>query len=304
MNHLLTEIHACGKLLITGEYLILRGARGLALPTSRGQQLKVSQTLAEGLVWVGIDAQGNPWLECSFDKELDISSSSDKAVSLKLQLILREAKRMNARFLSAEHGFHVETRLEFPRDWGLGSSSTLIYTIARWADVDALELSEHTLGGSGYDVATAMHDSAITYERGSDGIVNKKVSFNPDYKDQLFFVHLGRKKDSSKEVADFKFKKVSEEDIKRISMITDEVLKGIDLKTFESLMEAHNQILERILERSSASTVFADYTSGITKYLGGWGGDFLLATGSSSDMDYFRSKGLTTILSYTEMIKK
>mgnify|MGYP007000047733 len=33
--------YSCGKLLITAEYLVLKGAKGLAIPTKYGQKLSV-----------------------------------------------------------------------------------------------------------------------------------------------------------------------------------------------------------------------------------------------------------------------
>ena len=35
--------YSCGKLLITGEYLVLKGAKGLAIPTKYGQKLSVKK---------------------------------------------------------------------------------------------------------------------------------------------------------------------------------------------------------------------------------------------------------------------
>ena len=37
-----------------------------------------------------------------------------------------------------KNGFKVTTKLDFPKNWGLGTSSTLINNIAQWAQVDAL----------------------------------------------------------------------------------------------------------------------------------------------------------------------
>ena len=45
---------------------------------------------------------------------------------------------------------------------------------------------------------------------------------------------------------------------------------------------------------------FKDY-SGEIKSLGAWGGDFILAAGPSSSIEYFQNKGFKTILSYNEM---
>ena len=47
--------------------------------------------------------------------------------------------------------------------------------------------------------------------------------------------------------------------------------------------------------------LFSGY-EGAIKSLGAWGGDFFLATGNAAAMDYFKSKGYTTVVGYSEMI--
>ena len=47
--------YSCGKLLITAEYLVLKGAKGLAIPTKYGQKLSVKKNRAasEPLITAG-----------------------------------------------------------------------------------------------------------------------------------------------------------------------------------------------------------------------------------------------------------
>jgi len=49
-----------GKLLITGEYLVLDGALALALPVSLGQSLEFTYRMegSDTLVWKSLDNQG------------------------------------------------------------------------------------------------------------------------------------------------------------------------------------------------------------------------------------------------------
>ena len=37
------DYYSCGKLLITAEYLVLKGAKGLAIPTKYGQKLSIKK---------------------------------------------------------------------------------------------------------------------------------------------------------------------------------------------------------------------------------------------------------------------
>src|SRR5690606_10074625 len=103
--------------------------------------------------------------------------------SIRLFEILHAAKQLNSDFLNS--GCQVETRLTFPQDWGLGSSSTLINNIAKWAQIDAYKLLENTFGGSGYDIACAEYNGPITYQLGKQRTV-KDVDFNPVFKEALY----------------------------------------------------------------------------------------------------------------------
>ena len=48
----------------------------------------------------------------------------------RLVQILNAAKQLNPDFLNDNKGFKISTHLTFPKNWGLGTSSTLINNIA------------------------------------------------------------------------------------------------------------------------------------------------------------------------------
>jgi mevalonate kinase len=52
-----------GKLLITGEYLVLDGAKAFALPTKFGQSLIIEEGSDQ---WVSYDHDGSVWFEIPF----------------------------------------------------------------------------------------------------------------------------------------------------------------------------------------------------------------------------------------------
>ncbi len=84
------KYYSCGKLLITGEYLVLRGARGLALPTSLGQHLSVEEGPHGQLLWNSLDETGKSWFNCVLDLvDLDVISTTDRQVAVKLVSILK-----------------------------------------------------------------------------------------------------------------------------------------------------------------------------------------------------------------------
>ena len=43
--------YSCGKLLITAEYLILKGAKGLAIPTKYGQKMSIEKNTEKNIIW-------------------------------------------------------------------------------------------------------------------------------------------------------------------------------------------------------------------------------------------------------------
>ena len=57
-----------GKLLLTGEYLVLDGAKALALPTKMGQNLQIATLESPSIVWKSFDSDGSVW----FQDELEI----------------------------------------------------------------------------------------------------------------------------------------------------------------------------------------------------------------------------------------
>lgn len=303
------KFHSHGKLLISGEYVVLDGATALALPTRPGQSLEVEEISEPVIKWQSLDREDKTWFEETFEIKnfnlpLDNENAPREEVSKMLFRILHSAAKMNSDLLNEGKGYKITSKIEFPRAWGLGTSSTLVANIAKWAKVDVFKLLEETFGGSGYDVAVAMHASAITFEkhRAENSIL--KTTFDPPFRDQLFFVHLNRKQNSRESIKHYRQqdKKTLNIAIEKISALTHRIITCTDLLEFNLLLEVHENIISQLVGLQKVkSKLFPDYP-GAVKSLGGWGGDFVLVTGSEPDMDYFKNKGYTTILPYSEMI--
>jgi len=306
-----------GKLLLTGEYFVTEGAVALALPTQLGQRLSVdaSDHGKPELLWKSYDHNGEIWFEATFAlSDFSIITSkgeADKhiAIAEKLQDILRQAKQLNPNFLSNLAPLTAAAHLEFDRTWGLGSSSTLITMIAEWAKVDPFELLDNTFGGSGYDIVAATAEGPMLFQKFNGRNRWDKSAFDPSFKDNLYFVHLGKKQDSREALVYYKITPPEERErpLPRITQITHDIAQYTDnLADFEGLLEEHEQLVQGIIQQPRAKeTHFSDYWGEI-KSLGGWGGDFVLAT-SNKDREtteaYFKEKGFETILSYAEMVK-
>lgn len=299
------EFYSNGKLLLSGEYAILDGALGLAVPTKYGQSLKVTQTSSVGLLeWTSLDEKDNVWFRASFNLEaLTLISSTDDAISKTLITLLSEAKSQNLEFLKNIDGLKVETYLSFPRLWGLGSSSTLINNIAQWAQVDAYRLLNNAFGGSGYDIACAQHNSPIFYQLKNNIPKVEEVPFNPSFKNSIYFVYLNQKQSSKAAIATYRQQKFDTDSLlEDISIITKKMATSSSLSVFESLILEHEEILSKVLGlQTIKSKLFPDY-SGAIKSLGAWGGDFIMVTGDEKTPSYFKSKGFETVFSFSELV--
>jgi mevalonate kinase len=218
----------------------------------------------------------------------------------KLQDILKCVRVLQPTFCS--RGFEVETNLDFDRSWGLGSSSTFINNIAQWAQVNPYELLDKTFGGSGYDVAVAQAKQALLYTRNEYTPVVQSLSYDPPFRDQLYFVHLNKKQDSQQEVIAYhKRSKPSKKQIETINELTASLLSASTLSHFNELITAHEKLIGSLLQQTPIiERLFPDF-NGAIKSLGAWGGDFILATGASCPT-YFNEKGYTTVVPYAEMI--
>lgn len=296
-----------GKLLLSGEYLILDGGTGLSLPTKPGQDLIVKpDPEKEGtLTWKSYDHLGNKWFEATLNlADLKVIHSQGKEeVAKALRNILSTAKKANPEFLRSDESLQVETHLQFPQNWGLGSSSTLINNIGQWSKTNAFDLLFKSFGGSGYDIASAKYDQPILYQL-DNGVPNvKPVDFDPDFKESLYFVHLNKKQISSDSIRSYRELKVEKKLIDQVSNITKHLLESHSLTDFNTLLQEHESLLSSLLKVPTVQKrLFSDF-EGQTKSLGAWGGDFILATGDDSTKSYFQKKGFDTVIPYSTMIK-
>lgn len=301
------EIRGNGKLLLTSEYFVLDGAKAIALPTRQGQRMCVKESRGSELIWKSYDPHGKVWFEGSFDlMGFDVIRSSDEKTAATLQQLLKAACRLNSDFLSHWKRYTVETFLEFELGWGLGSSSTLIYCLAEWADVSPYELLFLTLGGSGYDIACAKAEGPILYQLGDEEIHIEQVDYQPAFANQLYFVHLGRKQDSQEAIEHYhKYKGTLNGAVNEISDISLKLLEVNSLNSFEQLLTNHEAIIAKALKMPTIRDVYFPDFWGTVKSLGAWGGDFVLATSEKSEdqtRKYFAEKGFSVIFPFREMV--
>lgn len=289
-----------GKLLLTAEYLVLDGAQALAMPTKYGQSLEVTKNPQQEIVWKSIDCYGVVWFTTTISLDLDKSSNTNN-IAQRLLEILRAIKEVKPMLF--KQGITFKSTLEFPQNWGLGSSSTLINNLASWAAIDPYTLLEKTFGGSGYDIACAQHSSAVTYQLQHHDRLVEQIAFSPPFKEHLYFVHLNKKQNSREGIAAYRANKGDlDVAIKTVNSITAAMISCREIDEFNTLIEQHEQLISGIIGIDTVKNRLFNDFNGTIKSLGAWGGDFILISDSSNSTGYFLNKGFTTIVPYSDMI--
>ena len=313
-----------GKLLITGEYLVLYGASALALPLNMGQKLEYKKENGDGLktlTWT-TTVRGEKKFEAVFrGHDYMIDEATDNGKAGYLRHILMNAFELSD--FTPAFG-KVSSTIEFDMEWGFGSSSSLISNIAYMFDINPYTLHFSVSKGSGYDIACARANSPILYrlDYQTEGYESKKVTardeesfpvpvcssagFDPPFKNKLFFAYTGKKQDSAVSVEKFlSAQNSSDYHLKRVSAISREIIKAPDIGSFNDLLREHDSILAILLGKKPASKAMFPGFPGYIKYLGAWGGDFVLISwpGDVDElMRLLKKEGVEIVFPYKKLI--
>ena len=298
-----------GKLLIAGEYLVLKGAKALAVPLTKGQDLRVQETKFPGeLKWISKET-GKTWFTAKINTTFfQLLESSDTDIAGALIRVLQAARKLNPEFLTrAEAGYEVLTQLEFNREWGFGSSSTLLSNIASWAKVDPMKLHREVSDGSGYDVICGRQDGPCFFKLNAQAYQLEKASFDPPFHQQLFFIYLGNKQKSDTSVARFlKENNTLNDACNTVSELAEQMEAASSLDDFEYAMKAHEFLLSGLLKKEKLKQSWFSDLPGEIKSLGAWGGDFALMTWHEDYLSlkkYLEHKKIKTLFSYKTIVK-
>jgi mevalonate kinase len=316
-----------GKFLLTGEYLVLKGATALALPLKKGQSLDVEILDSnEGIIhWDAfykstaqvqssefrVLSSNYHWFSAVLDKnDFSIRNTDDKEKAERLSDILSKTKSLNGNIFTEPQDYKFTTLLDFDPQWGLGSSSTLINNVAEWAEINPYKLLDSTFKGSGYDIACAKSNHPIFFKlmKNDPNAISQNIetaNFDPIFKDNLYFVYHGHKQSSANEIKAFLSKdKNYESEIKSISEIS-RVLPEIEtLSDFCYFIKIHEEITASCLEQKRLKKYFNDF-EGEIKSLGAWGGDFFLVATEWDEekvKKYFDSKDLDIVFKYNDIV--
>lgn len=293
-----------GKILLTSEYLVLDGAKAIALPSKLTQDLYIEQCDKEIIEWQGIDEKGNVWYEENFYlKNNDLVYSAEKNnTSEKLLLLFNHI--LKTREAKDILGNKFSTKLNFKREWGLGTSSTFVNNLAKWANIDPYRLLFSAFKGSGYDIACCDVNNPIIFEKKQNSINVKNITFNPPFIENIYLIHLDKKQNTQTSITNYLRTKSEKNNlIKKINLISEEMLQCKNLNHFEDLIVEHESIISQAISQEPIQKLtFNDYDLGKIKSLGAWGGDFILVTSKNNDLSYFNNKGFETILKLSDLV--
>ena len=296
------EVYSNGKVLLTGEYVILDGALSLAAPTKFGQHLKFQENLSNLINWKSINFDGNIWFECLITSDtLKVKSTSSQKISNTLVEIINFIREYNPSFLK-NCGSDISTNLTFEKNLGLGSSSTLISNLSKISGVNPYTLNNKIFKGSGYDIACAESISPILFKLDKDQKIINEVSFKPSFNEHIYFVYLNKKQNSILEIEKYNKNKASNSIINEISDITSEILVCNSIDRFNKLIEAHELIISKLISKQTVKDLLFKDFDGYIKSLGAWGGDMIMVTSQINPSKYFIEKGYSTIFKFKELL--
>lgn len=288
--------------MLTGEYMVLRGAETLALPLRLGQKLLIVPYDGEAIYWESFEPAGK-WFETALhNQSLAVLAGTDESKSNRLREILQHIRKQNPGFL-ADGGYWVRTDLDFNPQFGMGSSSTLLAALCEAAGVNPYPVLRETFGGSGYDLACALASGPLVFSMQNGSPLVRPVTLSSQVTPHILFVYSGNKMVSSGEVRKFSAIPVEQTLVQRFTEITREAVQCQNYADFAALMREHEDRLGMLLERPVLQQRFPDF-EGTLKSMGAWGGDFFMAVCKDTDeaISYFENKGFPTVFRYDEIV--
>lgn len=294
------------KLMVSGEYLVLKGALSLALPLKQGQKLTVEAEEGKSIIrWKSL-INNRIWFRTTIHlPDFRVTDTNEPRLSETLCRILKAAINLNSEFLKMPAEYVVTSEMDFDPEWGIGSSSSLISNIAYWADIDPFALNRQIFNGSGYDIACARSNTPIVYGIKEDKPAFRKANFHPLFHRNLYFIYQNRKQSSRESIRDLDLTTLTSNEISTISEMALAMENTDNLDDFQWLIDQHEEIIGKIIHKTPVkATQFQDFR-GSVKSLGAWGGDFILAASGASEEyvhNYFNNKYLTTIFNYNDIV--
>ncbi len=302
------KLRANAKLLLTGEYLVLLGAKAIALPLRFGQELTILPGDGQHISWESEDINGC-WFSATFNGQGVAVDGNRREASRFVSTILKEAEVLSPGFLARLGGHRLVVTADFDLSWGLGSSSSLISLVAQLAGVDPFLLHRRVSVGSGYDVIAAQQARPFLFQLVGGIPEHSPVALPSFFSKHLFFAYLGKKQETATNVSQFLSFSAAVEPI-LVNTVSDISLQIPHLSSVGELchlVAQHEEVISQILGVDSIKKAsFPDF-KGCTKSLGAWGGDFALFCSEEPESyvrAYIEGKGLSPLFRFDEIVLK
>lgn len=294
-----------GKILLAGEYAVLDGALALAIPTRLGQRYRM--TAIEGFLepcihWTAHAPEGKSMDAVWYWQKDRLDIHYGVEFSRSWHELMQNVQALNPKKLLELGAVHIETFLEFPKNYGLGSSSTLTAILSDVFEIDAYELNDRTFKSSGYDVAVALEKSALVYRRNAEPH-SEKVILSQDFLKDLIFIHLNAKQNSRDSIKSYsQIQGDRKSFVESVSLLTQKALMADSMEEWEGLMSIHEQTIGAFLGATPVKEKLFSDCPVFVKSLGGWGGDFVMSRKFDAYEHYFSAKGLETIIEWNALV--
>lgn len=276
-----------GKILLCGEYAVTLGVEALAVPVKKGQWMQVWEFISPGtedrVIWEAKDADKQTWLNESFELPLtgvEVNEEEQRLFLLKLLL------QVPLEFWRAGKSYRIETQLEFERNSGLGSSSSMIANFARWSGVDAQAIQTKVFGGSGYDVAVAETHKSLVFWRVDSQAHWCYWTLSQELTADWRVVFLGEKQNSRTALLSVStaLAQMAEDAflMNQLQQICTSVKTANSVPMLEAGLEMWQAVLGMSLGLQTPYQHFglSPIKGGLCKWLGAWGGDMMLVNGT------------------------
>jgi len=290
---------APGKILLAGEYTVLLGLEAHAVPVKSGQWLEffaynTPDNQAPTVHFKAFDDRGEIWLENVYDLDSDAWRNPPVPELNAFDTIL---KFVNDEFWEPQTSYRLETRLEFGRETGLGSSSTFIALMSQCFRLNPQKLQEHIFGGSGYDVAVACLGKSLSFWRNDKGAHYRPWKLPSELTQNWHVVFMGKKVNSRKSSTAIleKLEEILTEPFykQQFERVLSIVRDAETTASLEAALEMYQMLLAQLLEMETPYKQLGlkPVKQGLCKWLGAWGGDMLLVNDTfiHSESDFFES---------------
>lgn len=182
----------------------------------------------------------------------------------------------------------------------------MLSLVAQWTGVDPFRLGQMTFGGSGYDIACATAEGPILYSKKDNNPVIQSIDFDPPFKDQILFVHLGRKQDTQEALQLYQsLDGIQKSEIQnQIHQINQRILNADSIQEFINALDDHENLISQHLNLPKVKDLYFSDFKGSVKSLGAWGGDFVMAVGEedvNKTITYFQTKEIGAMLLWSKL---